>query len=89
VKLVCKVKVKNTFGLHIRPATAIVKLLQKSHSSVFFNYNNHLINARSIMNILALAVKKNSKIQIIVEGKDAENTMSLLMKAFDAKFGQK
>lgn len=89
MKLTRKVKVKNSLGLHTRPAAAIVKLLQPRKSSVFFIHKNETINARSIMSILMLAAKKNSVIEIVVEGEDAEATMQHLTAAFEMEFGEK
>ena len=67
MKVVREVKVKNVLGLHIRPATSIVRLLQTSKSSVHFTYKKVYINARSIMSILMLIAKKNSKIIITIK----------------------
>jgi phosphocarrier protein HPr len=88
MKLVRKVKVKNSLGLHTRPAASIVKLLQPKKSSVFFTYKEETINARSIMSILMLAAKKNSQITVTIEGEDAEITMELLVRAFEQEFGE-
>lgn len=89
MKIVRKVKVKNSLGLHTRPAASIVKLLQPRKSSVSFTHKNETINARSIMSILMLAAKKNSVIEITIEGEDAELTMQHLVNAFDKEFGEK
>jgi len=89
MKLVRKVKVKNSLGLHTRPAAAIVKILQPRKSSVFFKHKSETINARSIMSILMLAAKKNAVIEITVDGIDAEATMQHLITAFDMEFGEK
>jgi phosphocarrier protein HPr len=89
MKLVCKVKVKNSLGLHTRPAAAIVRLLQPHKASVLFTYRDETINARSIMSTLMLAAKKNSQITITVEGEDAEPTMNHLIRAFEEEFGEK
>lgn len=88
-KLERKIKVKNALGLHARPATAIAKLLQGRKSHVSFSYKKETINARSIMSILMLAVKKNSQIVVTVEGEDAEETMQHLLEAFETHFGEK
>ena len=88
MKIVRKVKVKNALGLHTRPAASIVKLLQPKKSSVHFTYKNETINARSIMSILMLAAKKNAQIEIVVDGEDAEATMSHLLAAFEHEFGE-
>ncbi|OGN64070.1 MAG: phosphocarrier protein HPr [Chlamydiae bacterium RIFCSPHIGHO2_12_FULL_49_9] len=89
MKLIRKVKVKNSLGLHTRPAAAIVKLLQPRKSAVFFTYRNETINARSIMSILMLAAKKNAQIVVTIDGDDAEATMEYLVNAFDQQFGEK
>ena len=88
MKIIRKVKVKNALGLHTRPAASIVKLLQSRKSSVHFKYKNETINARSIMSILMLAVKKNAQIEIFVDGEDAESTMANLLLAFEQEFGE-
>ncbi len=86
--LVNKVKVKNKMGLHTRPATAIVKLLQTAKSDVFFTYKQETINAKSILSILMLAARRNSSITITVKGEDADSTMTSLLEAFENHFGE-
>ena len=88
MKVSCKVKVINSLGLHARPATAIVKLLQETKSSVSFTYQNETINAKSIMSILMLAAAKNSVIKVDIEGDDAEEVMNKLSLAFQQGFGE-
>lgn len=87
-KLISKVQVKNKLGLHTRPATLIVKLLQESNSNVFFTHKDETVNAKSILSILLLAARKNSKIIISVEGDDADRTMEQLLEAFENQFGE-
>ncbi len=88
MKLIKKVKVKNSMGLHTRPATYIVKLLQNSPNDIFFTFKKDTINAKSILGILMLAAKKNSIITITVEGKSPETTMEHLVNAFENQFGE-
>lgn len=87
-KVSSKVQVKNMMGLHTRPASAIVKMLQKTKSNVSFSYNKMTINAKSILSILLLAAKKNSKIIVTVEGEDAEEVLGKLMQGFETGFGE-
>jgi phosphocarrier protein len=84
-----KVKVKNALGLHARPATVIVKCLQKRKCHVTFAHRGETVNARSIMSILMLAVAKNGEIEIEAEGEDAEETLAELLEAFENEFGEK
>ena len=88
MKLVRKVQVKNSLGLHTRPATAIVKLLQNSKSEITFTHKKETVNAKSILSILMLAAKKNSQITISIKGEDAEVLMEQLLAAFENQFGE-
>lgn len=87
-KLVRKVQVKNQMGLHTRPATSIVKMLQSCKSDVFFTHKKDTINAKSILSILMLAARRNAKITISVEGEDAPVIMDKLVDAFENQFGE-
>ena len=88
MKIVQKVKIRNKMGLHTRPATVIVKILQNCKSLVHFTYRNETVNAKSILSILMLAAKKNSSITITCDGIDAESTMESLTSAFENQFGE-
>lgn len=88
MKLKCKVRVKNPLGLHTRPATTIVKMLQNCKSNVYFIHKQETVNAKSILSILMLAARKNSQINIVVEGEDASHTMDKLVQAFENQFGE-
>lgn len=83
-----KIRVKNELGLHTRPATSIVKLLQNSKSEVSFTYKKETANAKSILSILMLAVSKNGLLTVSVKGMDAQETMERLKQAFDEHFGE-
>jgi phosphocarrier protein len=88
MRLIKKVTIKNKMGLHTRPATSIVKSLQKSKSNVTFTYRRETINAKSILSILMLAATRNSKITITVEGEDSQEVMDNLVTAFENQFGE-
>lgn len=88
MKLVRKVRVKNTLGLHTRPATVIVKLLQNCKCDVSFTLKRETVNAKSILSILMLAAKKNSNITISVEGETAVEVMDKLEDVFENGFGE-
>lgn len=88
MKLVRKVRIKNVLGLHTRPATVIVKLLQNCKCDVTFTLKRETINAKSILSILMLAAKKNSQITVSVEGEGAEDIMNKLEAVFENGFGE-
>lgn len=86
LKCVEKTKVLNKSGLHIRPATQIVKILQRYKSSVVFTTKKSTINARNLMEIVMLALKQGHELIITAEGADANETVASLLKAFESKF---
>lgn len=75
-------------GLHARPATVIAKILQGVRSKVSISYREETVDARSIISILMLAVRKNSQVILQAEGEDAEETMNRLIEAFENQFGE-
>ena len=87
-RLEATVKVKNRSGLHVRPATYIVRLLQNFKSKVTLTYKGESINARSIMSIMILAAPKNAKILVDVEGTDACQVLKKLVDAFETQFDE-
>ena len=80
---------KNELGLHTRPATLIVKILQTCKSAVTFTYKKESVDAKSILSILLLAVQKNGLLTVKIEGEDADQTLERLQHAFDTHFGEK
>lgn len=82
------IRVKNELGLHTRPATLIVKMLQECECEVSFTYKKETIDAKSILNILMLAVQKNAFITIKITGVDAQKTMERLIASFENRFGE-
>ena len=88
MKLMSRVRVKNSMGIHTRPATAIIKLLHHCRSNVSFTHKKATVNAKSILSIMMLGLQKNSSVTITVDGEDAEEIMNRLLKAFESKFGE-
>jgi phosphocarrier protein HPr len=66
----------------------IVKMLQNCKCDVSFIRKDEKINAKSILSILMLAAKKNTSIEICVEGEDADRVMKQLVDAFENQFGE-
>lgn len=79
-----EVKIKNPMGLHTRPATNIVRILQHAKCCVQFTYKKTTINAKSILSILTLAVPKNGKLTVVIEGEDAEVVLPKLMRVLES-----
>ncbi|NGX62035.1 MAG: Phosphocarrier protein HPr [Chlamydiae bacterium] len=83
-----RVRVENRLGLHTRPSTVIVKLLQGCKNEVFFTHKEQRVNAKSILSLLMLAVQKDGEILLEVTGEDASQLIDLLVETFRNKFGE-
>ena len=81
--------IKNTYGLHIRPSTAICSTVKKYDSTVKIHYKNQVVDARSVINLLTLSVKHGEDIKIEATGKDAKKVIAELGDLIDNYFGLK
>lgn len=88
MSVVRQVQVSNALGLHTRPATMIVKMLQNCPCKVSFTHRKETINPKSIMSILMLAAGKNSRITVEVEGEGEDDVMNNIVAAFESGFGE-
>ena len=62
------VKVTNPMGLHMRPAQLFVREMTPFASEVTIVHKDRIINAKSIMNLMASGIKQGSEIEIRCEG---------------------
>lgn len=82
------VRIMNGSGLHARPAAIFVKTAAKFKSEINVEYNNSALNAKSIMNILSMGLKKNDEIKIIANGPDEKEALDELVNLIESKFGE-
>ncbi|WP_432665952.1 HPr family phosphocarrier protein [Wukongibacter baidiensis] len=82
------IKISNESGLHARPAAIFVKTASQFNSGINIEFNGSSLNAKSIMNILSLGLKKGDEIKIIVNGTDEEEAIETLVKLIESKFGE-
>lgn len=65
-----EVLVKNSTGLHARPATLLVKKASSFKSDVSIEFNGKKANVKSLIGVLSLAVTKDSLVKVIASGDD-------------------
>jgi len=71
-------KVISKYGLHAKIATTLVNEANKYDCDIFLEYDGIKIDLKSIMGLMSLGVPNNSKITIIVEGRDESLVLSAL-----------
>ncbi|MDR1364608.1 MAG: HPr family phosphocarrier protein [Oscillospiraceae bacterium] len=69
-------KIANENGGHVRPVGALVHEASKFKSEIVLNG----INARKLMAIMSLGLKKNQEVKIIIDGPDEEKARMAIEK---------
>nr|WP_035392334.1 HPr family phosphocarrier protein [Chlamydia ibidis] len=80
--------VQNASGIHVRPASTLVKLFEGQECEVIFTYEGKSVNARSVMSILMLGVPQGGEIFVHLKGKDALHVLQKLQDIFAQGFGE-
>lgn len=83
-----KVKLINPSGLHMRPANDFVKAMSKYSSKVSIVYKDKLIDGKSIMNIMASCLKKDSELEVQCTGSDEEAMLKEAVDLIESGFGE-
>lgn len=78
------VVVKNSTGLHARPATLLVKKASSFKSDISIEFNGKKANVKSLIGVLSLAVTKEATIKIIASGSDEEQAVEEIAKLVDS-----
>ena len=81
-------KLLNKSGLHARPAALFIKTAADFKSDIEIIYNGERLNAKSIMNILSLALPMGAEITISALGEDAKEAVEALVNLVESKFGE-
>ena len=75
-----EVTVKNSSGLHARPATLLVKKASSFKSDVSIEYNGKKANVKSLIGVLSLAVTKDAVIKVVASGDDEALAVEEIVK---------
>lgn len=66
------VVITDPVGIHARPASLMAKEANKYKSKITLTYNDKLINLKSVLNVMASAIKYQAHVSISFEGEDEE-----------------
>lgn len=69
------VKIVDSIGIHARPASKITNEATKYKSEIKFIVNGKVANAKSLINLMALGVKTNNKVEIQAIGSDEDKAI--------------
>lgn len=72
--------ITDPIGLHARPASIMCQEAAKYKSKITLKTEKATANLKSIMNIMSLGVKTNTKVVIAAEGEDAYAAIASITK---------
>ncbi len=81
-----EIVVTNKLGVHARPAGMIVDITGKSKSDITLEYEGNKVNAKSILNVMMLAITPGSTVKFIASGEDEEQVLDQLEQLFRENF---
>ncbi len=81
-----EIVVTNKLGVHARPAGMIVDITGKSKSDITLEYEGTKVNAKSILNVMMLAITPGSTVRFIASGEDEEQVLDQLEQLFRENF---
>ncbi|ENM5918597.1 fused PTS fructose transporter subunit IIA/HPr protein [Vibrio mimicus] len=84
-------RIKNAHGLHARPGAMLVAEAKKFESTIRVSNldgDGQVVNAKSLMKVIALGVKHNHQLQFSAEGPDADAALQAIGAAINAGLGE-
>ena len=83
-----EVTIKNSVGLHARPATFFIQKSNSFKSSIWVEREDRRINGKSLLGVLSLGIVKGMSITIIADGADEEEAIEGLATLIDTGFNE-
>ena len=81
-------KVVNSQGFHMRHATVFVGEMAKFRSDINLVCEGKTVNAKSLMNIIASAIKCGMEVEVTADGPDEEAALAKAVEMIDNGLGE-
>ena len=82
------VTIKNSVGLHARPATFFIQKANSYNSSIWVEKEDCRVNAKSLLGVLSLGIVKGTTITLIADGNDEAAAIDGLVTLIDSEFSE-
>lgn len=82
------VEIKNSVGLHARPATFFIQKANSFRSSIWVEREDRRVNAKSLLGVLSLGIVKGMTITLIADGSDEQEALDGLAALIDTGFNE-
>jgi phosphocarrier protein len=68
--------IRNSIGLHARPATFFIQKANSYKSTLWVEKGDRRVNAKSLLGVLSLGIVKDSEITLIADGVDEDEALA-------------
>lgn len=75
-----KVKVVNSHGMHLRPASLFVRKAKEFQSKIEVRFAEQTVDGRSVVDLLMLAARSGTELEIVACGDDAPLALAALIQ---------
>ena len=76
----------NRYGMHVRPAGLFAKIAARYDDEVEVEFNNAVVNAKSIMSLMSLEADSGAKLKVTAWGEKAGEVLDELEALVQRKF---
>ncbi len=83
-----KIKLVNSEGFHMRPAGMFAAEMGKFNSDITIVHGGKKIDGKSLMNIIAAAIKCGDEIEIICDGPDENEALRKAVELIESGLGE-
>ena len=78
-----EIRIGLSSGLEARPAAMLVQVASQYESSIYVDSEEKRVNAKSIMAVMSLGVKKGNEVIITADGADEEEAIAEIQKVLE------
>ena len=82
------ITIKNSVGLHARPATFFIQKANSYKSSIWVEKEDCRVNAKSLLGVLSLGITKGTTITLIADGADEADAIDGLISLVNEGFNE-
>ena len=81
-------RITNPTGLHLRPAGNLCREAMKFKSTITFEYDGNVANAKSVLSVLGACIKSGDEITLMCDGEDEAEAIAYLSEFITDKLGE-
>lgn len=83
-----KLTIVNPSGLHLRPAGVLSQTAMKFKCNVTLVSGEKTIAVKSVLNVMAAGIKNGAEVNLICDGVDEEDAMTVISEAIETGLGE-